>query len=730
MSKKIKIRREAKPPKPPEKGFRDRNRKFPIWKGLMTSLIAVIIFIGLFEGVLALFGVEPELQKEDPFVGFASNIPLFVRNTDNKGKEVMTTAANKYMFFNHQQFPLKKEPGTYRIFAVGGSTTYGRPYRDKTSFPGWLRTLLPYADTTRNWEVINAGGISYASYRVAQLMQELVHYEPDLFIIYSGHNEFLEERTYGSLRDTPAIVKMTAEFFSRTRTWSAMSAVLKRMKRSSSSKQDRRYELSGEVNPILDRSVGLDTFKRDETLRAHILEHYRLSLRRMVDIARSAGADIIFVTPASNLKDSSPFKSQHTSGLSPEERSRSEKLLSIAMDNIRNSEWSEAVKILDEAISLDPRFAEHHYRRGRALFALGKYAVATKAFKRARDEDVCPLRAITPMREIFAEVARENSVTLVDFIDFIERRYQSEYGHSIPGEEYFLDHVHPTIKGNRLLAVELVETMVDMGVVTPANTWSKAAISEVTARVEGSLNTEEHARALLTLVEVFYWARKYDDSIRIARQILNSDVKDPEVIKASAIFAADISKKYGDIKASIRYFQEALKAYPADPEAHLGFGRLFLNNPFRNLVVASAHTFLTAALMPNSELAYYSFGIASAERGRYALAYPSVHKALQLNPKNADAKSLLNWLSEQLSGEVDKLTPAKVTIDTYTSGVPRRIVQVRPDATGRDIPDGIWTEWHENGLLKRFVEYENGIKHGEEIHWNQDGEVLEKMKHS
>jgi hypothetical protein len=46
---------------------------------------------------------------------------------------------------------------------MGGSTVYGRPYDDTTSFPGWLRELLPVADLTSNWEVINTGGESYAN---------------------------------------------------------------------------------------------------------------------------------------------------------------------------------------------------------------------------------------------------------------------------------------------------------------------------------------------------------------------------------------------------------------------------------------------------------------------------------------------------------------------------------------------------------------------------------------
>ena len=118
----------------------------------------------------------------------------------------LVTAQNKRGYFNVQGFPQVKAPGTYRIFTLGGSTTYGRPYDDKTSFSGWLREFLPMADSQRNWEVINAGGISYASYRVAHLMEELVNYQPDLFIIYTGHNEFLEERTYGQIRDMSPLV--------------------------------------------------------------------------------------------------------------------------------------------------------------------------------------------------------------------------------------------------------------------------------------------------------------------------------------------------------------------------------------------------------------------------------------------------------------------------------------------------------------------------------------------
>ena len=43
-------------------------------------------------------------------------------------------------------FRTRQPSGTVRIFCMGGSTTYGHPYDDKTSFCGWLRAMLPGAD--------------------------------------------------------------------------------------------------------------------------------------------------------------------------------------------------------------------------------------------------------------------------------------------------------------------------------------------------------------------------------------------------------------------------------------------------------------------------------------------------------------------------------------------------------------------------------------------------------
>ena len=141
-------------PATPTSGGEPRSR----WRELLMALVAFGLFFALLEAVLALSGVEPVTLREDPFVGFAGDAPLFVPETPADGEPDLVTAPARLELFNEQRFPRRKPEGAYRIFCLGGSTTFGRPYDDATSFAGWLRELLPEIDPGRRWEVINAGG--------------------------------------------------------------------------------------------------------------------------------------------------------------------------------------------------------------------------------------------------------------------------------------------------------------------------------------------------------------------------------------------------------------------------------------------------------------------------------------------------------------------------------------------------------------------------------------------
>jgi tetratricopeptide (TPR) repeat protein len=703
------------------------SRRTPLWQALLLPVAAILIFFVLLEGGLALFGFHPALQSEDPFVGFAANIPLFVPSTDTSGKEILVTAANKKDYFNRQSFPRKKGENTFRVFCLGGSTTYGRPYGDATSFAGWLRELLPASDRSKTWEVINAGGISYASYRVAHLMEELIRYRPDLFIIYTGHNEFLEERTYRKLREVSPLLKTTVSLLSRTRTWSAMTDVVQSLHLSPSAPEEQRTRLGVEVDTILDQSAGLDRYHRDDPLKENILNHYRVSLERMVTLARSVGARVIFVTPASNLKDCTPFKSQHTDGISAANLQRVQKLAAMSTVMGWQKQWRQVLRFMDEAVALDPRFAEYRYRRGQALLGLGRSGEALKAFRLARDEDVCPLRALTPMRKIVIEVARGQGVPVVDFVKLLAHRMQKEQGQPIPGKEYFLDHVHPTIEGNRVLAVALLEAMASNGMVHPGPGWGREKIAAVAAKIEGGIDREAHGRALANLARVLLWAEKRDDANRLARQALDiagSDYKDVAINAVSTI--ATVYLRDGNPKRAVKLLYSYIDKAPDSIELRLKLGQIMLGHYYRNFEKAAANLLLVTRLMPYYDGGHALFGIDMAERGRPRIAYPSLMEALRLNPNNSDARKRFNLIRPSLEGQELRSQPPKILMENYPSTAPRLLVQGYNNAKGSFIRDGIEIEFYDNGRLMRLTDYERGVRDGLEITWDRDGKLLSR----
>ncbi len=614
----------------------------------MLPLVSILVFFLLLEGGLALFGIKPVLKTEDPFVGFASNAPLFAAAPGPHGAPWLVTAPNKRGYFNVQGFPQTKAPGTYRIFTLGGSTTYGRPYDDKTSFSGWLREFLPMADSHRDWEVINAGGISYASYRAAHLMEELINYQPDLFIIYTGHNEFLEERTYGQIRDMSPLVTDTVSLLNKTRTWSAMNSAMKSLGLQAQKEEPNRDTLGDRVDTILDLTVGLDHYKRDDALRENILEHYRLSLERMVALARSVDAEVMFVNPASSQNDCTPFKSQHTSGLEPSAQQRTEQMLAQAKEAMRTEDWQKALGILETAAAENPRHAELQYRRGQALLALGRYDEAKEAFRIASDEDICPLRALTPMNRIVKAVASEQQLALVDYVEILERQMQAQKGYPIPGAELFLDHVHPTIEGHKILAVALLQKMIDQGLVQPGANWNDQAIAKVAAHIEGQIDREAHGQALANLARVLLWAGKLEDAARSARlaQETAGDIRQVAVDSASIL--SSIYVRQGQLERATQMLYDTLKVAPGAMEVRLKLAENLLEPQLLQLEKAAANFLLISQQMPSYDRAHEWYGYAMAKRGRLNVAYASLMEALRLNPNNTGAKATLARIRQMM----------------------------------------------------------------------------------
>src|SRR6476620_3378895 len=100
--------------------------------------LAVLLGLSVFavaEAACVLFNVGSKVPDEDPFVGFSQVYPLFV--LDENGEHYQT-AKSRLSFFAPDSFPAVKQPGTFRVFCLGGSTVQGEPFSIETAFSTWL----------------------------------------------------------------------------------------------------------------------------------------------------------------------------------------------------------------------------------------------------------------------------------------------------------------------------------------------------------------------------------------------------------------------------------------------------------------------------------------------------------------------------------------------------------------------------------------------------------------
>lgn len=591
-------------------------------------MFATIIVAGFFastEFILGLAGVQPLLLTEDPLVGFADNIPQFIKVTRNDGTEMYVTSKNKLNIFNFQAFPQHKSDNTYRVFCLGGSTTYGRPYTDRLSFCGWLRAYLQAADLSRNWEVINVGGISYASYRVAHMMNELKDYQPDLFIVYTGQNEFLEQRSYGALQKLPVWAINLDASLSGTRIYSVMKRTMDKLRPEKNEISIKRDELSGEVDEILNHTMGPENYSRDDDLKQETILHYRLNLKRMSKIAESVDAGIIYVRPVANLRDMSPFKSEHRNNMDLDTLLQWQTLYHDAVQLQRDGKLNEALVKYREALKLDDRYADLHFRIGLLLFEQHHYDEAKTAFTHAIDEDIAPLRILPVMQRIVTDVAESEGAPFIDFQAMLQQVYLEKYGHTVFGKEYFTDHVHTTYEGYEMLGMALFDQLVAQGIVHPDGSWNTARAESVRQQLIASIDPEDEAMSFVNLGSVLIWAGKLWEAQVMFQRALEIHGDDDFLY----LRLANISMTLGNVDDAFNY----LKKIHTMPTVNTRLGIIMLQQDKADEAIA----YCEAEMKQHREsyMTHVCIAQGLAKKGEFDSAQKHFERALELRPNKA-----------------------------------------------------------------------------------------------
>ncbi len=150
---------------------------------MLSNVAAFIIGLGglfLIEAALRIFDVGPSTR-------------LFVQ--DGEIYRLNENAARR--FFPRQlarrsplqvQFGRDKPQRVRRIFVLGASTLLGFPNPPQTAFPNFLQHMLEDVFPQADFEVINCGFTAINSFSIVDFAQEIVDYQPDLILVYAGHN--------------------------------------------------------------------------------------------------------------------------------------------------------------------------------------------------------------------------------------------------------------------------------------------------------------------------------------------------------------------------------------------------------------------------------------------------------------------------------------------------------------------------------------------------------------
>lgn len=391
------------------------------------------------------------------------------------------------------RLPARKAAGTYRIFVLGSSAAMGDP-EPAFSISRVLDLLLRSAYPEVRFEVVNAGITAINSTVVRGIAADCARLQPDLFIVYEGHNEVIGPFGPGTIftpfLGSPAAVRSTV-FLRSLRAGQLLAAAARRL-------GWNRSEPSawGGMGMFVRQAIDAD----DPRLAATDAL-FRDNLRAIARSGTRAGATVLLCAVLTNQRDFAPFLSLHRPGLSPEELARWQAAFAAGNGALAAGDLAAADRGYGEALAIDDHWAELHFRLGWLRIRERRLPEARTEFQLALDRDALRFRTDSRLNDIvrsFAGAGRPG----VEVVDLAGAAAAASPD-GIPGNELLYEHVHLNLAGTygaaRQLYTQVSRDLVRRQLVPPDRTMEPMGLPEMRHRL--GYTTYEQAMIIREMID-------------------------------------------------------------------------------------------------------------------------------------------------------------------------------------------------------------------------------------
>lgn len=381
-----------------------KEKKYPFYYNLLLLSIPILVLVLL----------ETSLRYFDYGKDYSQWIKV-----DNQKMVLNPDIAYRY-FYNIKSIPepsqdlfdIEKKPNSFRVFIVGGSSAAGYPFSPNGSFAKYIRKRLELLYPDRTIEVINTALSAINSYTLRDLFPGILEQQPDVILIFAGHNEYygaLGAGSMESLGSSRSVINFMLSLNKYKTTQLLRNFIKSTMKIISGDEKTSGTLMSRMAEDQL-IELNSDVYNRG-------VDQFEGNLNDMFEMAKDSGVPVIISNLTSNLKDQKPF---------------------ISIDD-----------------GDDPPAAEI-YNSGIADLSKGLNNDARNKFYKAKDLDALRFRAPSDINKIIEQLAGMYNYPVVD-ADSVFNKLSPD---GIIGNNLMTDHLHPTIEGYQIIGKLFFQEMI------------------------------------------------------------------------------------------------------------------------------------------------------------------------------------------------------------------------------------------------------------------------------